>query len=55
MLGFLCILHSGSQELSETVSIENIVSQNHGTGIVTNKLFSQQEGLCQPIWARLHL
>ena len=43
------------QNVSEMVSIENVVTKDHCAGIVADKLFAEQECLGEAVGARLHL
>lgn len=37
----------------EFISVKNVVSQYKGCGAALEKVFANQKGLCQPIWAWL--
>ena len=39
----------GAEPFPESLSLENVVSQNHSHGIVSNKLFSYNKGLGQTV------
>ena len=50
----LCILHCCCQTFLHTVSCENIISQYHRNGIITNEFLSNDECLSQSIRAWLY-
>ena len=38
----------------EIVAVKNVVTQHQGAGAVTHKILTNDEGLGQAVWARLH-
>ena len=45
----LCVMHGGTQQLAKAVTIEDVVTQHHGAGIVPDEWLTQQKRLCQTI------
>ena len=43
------------QNVAEMVPVEDVVAENHCAGVVTDKLFAEQECLGEAVGARLHL
>ena len=46
----LCIYYSLMQHLVQTSTIEDVISQNKASRIITDKLPTDDESLCQTIW-----
>ena len=44
----------GAEPFLKALSVENIVAQHHGHGVVSDKLLADDEGLRQAVGAWLH-
>ena len=44
-----------AQRLSQTIAVEDIISQNKSTRLTRNELFADDEGLSETVWGRLNL